>query len=143
MAWELLLGHTTTIMSQNNPHPGVLFSLVPTNDRAETILTHPENAHLVSVLDKITPTNARHQPMIDIGPYVGSKSRYTLATIGRCGDICVDGAEISRIQCSFEVDENTHEVLLQDRSSNRSTQLHGDSAKPFEEGRPHRRVVID
>ncbi|KAK2611908.1 hypothetical protein QQS21_002014 [Conoideocrella luteorostrata] len=89
------------------------------------------------------PTD-RHRRGLNVGFFCGSKSRYTLATIGRCGDIVVKGEDISRIQCSFEMHEgNMKEIMLQDRSVNRSTQLFGDSAMPFEPRRAHRRVVVD
>ena len=129
-------------MPRSGTHPRALFSLIPMNDRAREVVSHPMNAHLVSVH---VPTEDDPEPLrLDIGPHIGSRSRYTLATIGRCGDICVDGGSgISRIQCSFEIDPSTQEIMIQDRSSTRSTQLHGESAMPFEQGRPHRRVIID
>lgn len=128
-------------MPRDSPHPLAFFSLLPLNDRARAVLEHPENAHLVSTLvDK----NNKAGYGLDIGPFIGSKSRYTLATIGRCGDIIVEGRGISRIHCSFELhDGNKTEVMLQDRSSNRSTKLFGETAMGFESERAHRRVVVD
>ncbi|KAJ4309478.1 hypothetical protein N0V84_011482 [Fusarium piperis] len=131
-------------MPHDGPHPYALFSLLPLNDRAKEILEFPENAHLVSSLRP-----RKHDPTfrvqgLDIGFHIRSASRYTLATIGRCGDVVVKDANISRIHCSFELDEhNKEEVMLQDRSSNNSTELLGMTRVPFEPGRPHRRVVVD
>ncbi|EFY84639.1 calcium/calmodulin-dependent protein kinase [Metarhizium acridum CQMa 102] len=125
-----------------SPHPLALFSLVPANDRAAAVLLQPENSRLVS---RFVDSNLHVEGYgLDIGLFIGSKSRYTLATIGRCGDIIVEGAGISRIQCSFEIHENNQrEIMLQDRSTNKSTQFFGETARPFESGRTHRRVVLD
>ncbi|RMZ85097.1 hypothetical protein DV738_g76, partial [Chaetothyriales sp. CBS 135597] len=130
-------------MPRQSPHPLAFFSLVPLNNRATAVLGHPENAHLVSSFtDKKNNNSVLYG--LDIGPFIGSKSRYTLATIGRCGDVLVEGRGISRIHCSFELHEgNKTEVLLQDRSSNKSTKFFGETAVGFESGRAHRRVVVD
>ncbi|EGC44450.1 STE family protein kinase [Histoplasma capsulatum var. duboisii H88] len=45
---------------------------------------------------------------------IGSAARYTLATLGRNGDIIVDGPNISRIQCSFEILPEYDVVMLYD-----------------------------
>ncbi|KAM3501324.1 hypothetical protein MY11210_009389 [Beauveria gryllotalpidicola] len=133
----------SSTMSRHSPHHRALFTLVPRNDRAMAVLNHPDNAHHISaVSDDGKPGKGLYG--LDIGLHIGSKSRYTLATIGRCGDIIVEGLAISRIQCSFEINEdNKEEIMLQDRSTNKSTQFFGETAMPFEPGRPHRRVVID
>ncbi|CAH0042924.1 unnamed protein product [Clonostachys rhizophaga] len=129
-------------MPRDGPHPYALFSLLPANPRAKKALEHPENAHLVSDI-----SSDAHSPEIyalDVGLHIGSASRYTLATIGRLGNIVVEGAGISRIQCSFEFHEtNQREIMLHDRSNNNTTQLHGHTALPFEAGRIPRRVIID
>ena len=128
-------------MPRDRPHPLAFFSLVALNKRAYAVLNHPDNIHNVSVFrDPMQDKNILHG--LDIGLHIGSKSRYTLATIGRCGDILVEGSSVSRIQCSFEMHEKTKQIMLQDRSSNRSTQFFGDTAVPFELWRPHRRVVV-
>ncbi|QLI71309.1 Mitogen-activated protein kinase kinase kinase 2 [Metarhizium brunneum] len=125
-------------------HPIALFSLVPTSNRARAAVDHPENSHLVSRITDDPDRPGDDQRGLNIGVFIGSKSRYTLATIGRCGDITVEGAGISRIQCSFEINEdNKTEIMLQDRSTNKSTQFFGTKAMPFELGRPHRRVLVD
>lgn len=110
----------------------------------EQLSTIPKTP-ILSHTSQTTPDNpGDNQRGLDIGVFIGSKSRYTLATIGRCGDITVEGAGISRIQCSFEINEdNQTEIMLQDRSSNKSTQFFGNTAMPFELGRTHRRVVVD
>ncbi|CAG9983576.1 unnamed protein product [Clonostachys byssicola] len=129
-------------MARDRPHPHARFSLVPHSERAKATLRHPANAHRLSNISDdphSIPTYA-----LDVGFHIGSESRYTLATIGRSGDIVVEGADISRIQCSFEVPElNQDEVMLQDRSSLHNTQFHGETAVSFEPGRIPRRVVID
>lgn len=129
-------------MPRDGPHPYALFSLLPANPRAKKVLEHPDNAHLVS--DISSDANSREIYALDVGLHIGSTYRYTLATIGRLGNIFVEGVGISRIQCSFEFHEtNQREIMLHDRSNNNTTQLHGDTALPFEGGRIPRRVIID
>ena len=74
-------------MPRPEPHYLALFSLIPNNDRARNVLAHPNNIHLVSLIP-----NAKHfeNPEavdygLNIGFHIGSKSRYTLATLGRSG----------------------------------------------------------
>lgn len=129
-------------MASNGPHPLAIFSLVPDNERASTVLNHPDNAHRLSTfLDK---KNKKMERGLDIGPHIRSESPHTLATIGRRGDIKVQGSCISSIHCSFVISEkNNREVMLCDRSDSMSTQFFGHTAVPFELGRPDRRVVVD
>ncbi|KAH8726005.1 kinase-like domain-containing protein [Phaeosphaeriaceae sp. PMI808] len=127
------------------PHPLALFSLIPLNTRtAEGVINHPENDHLVSLVPAaINCLNEQEVPRgLNIGFNIESGSSYTLATIGRDGDITVQGSSISRLQCSFEIHKDTQEILLYDRSISRSTQTFGPKALPFELGRPTRRVVV-
>lgn len=127
-------------MPRSEPHPHTLFSLVPSNDRARDVLTHSNNRHLVSSLPDHPggPTQG-----LNIGFQIGSKSCYTLATIGRYGtDVVIEGSNISRIQCSFELQQATGFIMLYDRSTCQTTQVYGDNATPFELGRCPRRVLL-
>ncbi|KAH7175620.1 calcium/calmodulin-dependent protein kinase [Dactylonectria macrodidyma] len=127
-------------MPRDAPHPFALFSLVPLNERAFQVLDLPDNSHHVSSFWH----EDEHLRGLDVGIHIGSKSRYTLATIGRMGDILVEGSSISRIQCSFEISEiNQKEIMLHDRSTNKSTYFFGETAMSFENRHPHRRVVVD
>lgn len=131
-------------MLRVGPHPQALFSLVPRNDRAQETLQHRENAHLVSSFRPYKDDPTVEEEGLEVGFHIRSASRYTLATIGREGDIVVDHPAISRQHCSFEIHEgNKEEIMLQDRSLNRSTELFGLTKEPFEPGRPHRRVIVD
>ncbi|KAF1962523.1 calcium/calmodulin-dependent protein kinase [Byssothecium circinans] len=127
-----------------SPHPLALFSLIPLNDRANAVLDHPNNRHLVSFIPGAeNESNPEVLPRgLNIGLHIASKSSRTLATIGRIGDITVEGSSISRIQCSFEIYEHTEEICLFDRSTSYSTQTFGPNALPFQLDRPARRVVI-
>ncbi|KAK4134988.1 kinase-like protein [Trichocladium antarcticum] len=117
------------------PHPLALFSLEPRNERASQVVAHPCNSHLVSISNDGTP-------VLDVGQVQSaSGDNATLATIGRSGDILVDGSSISKIQCSFEIDRNTNMVLFHDKSHGQTSQVFGDNAVPFEDGRL-RRVVV-
>lgn len=117
------------------PHALALFSLVPLNERAEAVLTHRSNEHLVSRLKDGTLA-------LDIGhvrPLSGNNA--TLATLGRNGDVIVEGSSIAKLQCSFEIDLDTRVVMFYDRSHSQTSQVSGDNATPFEYGRL-RKVVV-
>ena len=117
-------------MPRSCPHPGVLFSLRPRSERAKRLVAHPNNAHNVSTLSD--GTLALH-----VGFHLHGKSSTTLATLGRGvhADIFVEGSDISRVQCSFEIDLDTGVVMLYDRSFANSTQVYGEGATPFERER--------
>jgi hypothetical protein len=112
-----------------------LFSLVPCNDRAKTVVADPCNSHLVSLLHD-------GELALDVGFHIRSKSCNTLATLGRGDtDIYVPGASISKLQCSFEIQADSNVVMLYDRSHGHTTQVLGEGATPFESGRM-RKVVV-
>ncbi|KAH9904820.1 protein kinase-like protein [Xylariomycetidae sp. FL2044] len=116
----------------------VLFSLAPLNERAEAVVNHPFNQHLVS------PRTLDGRPLLNIG-HVRSKSGHTtLATIGRGDtDIRVNYSTISKIQCSFEIDLETNVIMFYDRSHGATSQVFGDNSFPFQYDRPRKVVVQD
>ena len=122
------------------PHPLALFSLLPKpgNERAERVVSHPDNIRHVSVL-------SNGEKCIDVGFQLRGKSSTTLATLGRGveADIYLEGSSISRIQCSFEIDLDTSIVMFYDRSHGCTTQVSGESTIPFEYGRTRKVVVRD
>ena len=86
-------------MPRASPHPLTLFSLIPQNDRAVAVLTHSNNYHLVSLIPNAPNPLHSSEPTygLNVGFHIGSKSRYTLATLGRSGtDIIVEGSSILR-----------------------------------------------
>src|SRR3954469_2428511 len=101
-------------MPRPQPHPLTLFSFISDNDRARDVLEDAKNRHLVSVIPDVTDPEKPGERVhgINIGFNIGSKSRYTLATLGRSGDIIVEGTNISRIQCSFELQHNMSVIML-------------------------------
>ncbi|KAK4204866.1 kinase-like protein [Triangularia verruculosa] len=116
-------------------HPLALFSLKPCCSRAEGVVAHPSNRHLVSELNDGTLA-------IDIGFNIRSRSCGTLATLGRGDtDIFVEGSSISKVQCSFEIDPETNVIMLYDRSHSQTTQVFGENAIPFQHGRLRKIVV--
>ncbi|OCK99672.1 kinase-like protein [Cenococcum geophilum 1.58] len=132
-------------MPRPNPHPSTLFSLIPVNNQAQAVLTHPNNSHLVSLIPNLPESEYPKgvQCGLNIGFHIGSKSRYTLATLGRNGaDITVEGPNISRIHCAFEIHKDSCLVMLYDRSITKSTQPYGANAIPFELERNPRRIVV-
>lgn len=116
--------------------PLTLFSLDPLNDQARDVFAHPNNRHLTS-------TSLEGNQTLDIGFYLRPTSRNTLATLGRCeSDITLEGACISRFQCSFEIiNLRTGVIMLYDRSNSQTTQVFGENAVKFEPGRLRRIVV--
>ncbi|KAH8669292.1 kinase-like domain-containing protein [Ilyonectria robusta] len=122
-------------MPRPEPHPLALFSLVPLNERANAVLAHQSNQHLVSWLkDGTLALDVGHiRPM--------SGGNVTLATLGRNGDVIVEGSSIAKIQCSFEIEIDTKVIMFYDRSHAQTSQVFGDNATPFEYGRL-RKVVV-
>lgn len=107
------------------------------NPRAEAVLADPDNKHLVSQLKT-------DELALDIGHTRStSGDNTTIATLGRDGDIVVDGRSIAKIQCSFEIDLDTKVVMFYDRSHSQTSQVLGQNATPFEYGRPRKIVVQD
>lgn len=128
------LVHVSTIafeMSGSRPTRRrlALFCLEPLNERARKVVVHDCSRHLVSELNDGTP-------VLEVGFHIRSESAHTLATLGRgAADIFVAGASIAKIQCSFEIEPSTGAVMFYDRSHARTTQVFGDNATPFENGR--------
>lgn len=61
------------------PHPLALFSLQPLNERAEAVVNHPSDRHLVPLL--------QDKEVLDIGHVRSKTGHETLAALGRDGDI--------------------------------------------------------
>lgn len=121
-------------MPRPEPHPLALFSLIPISRPAKEAVDHPSNEHLVCWLGG--------QPVLDIGHTRSiSRDNATLATLGRNGDVILEGRNIAKIQCSFEIDSETKVVMFYDRSHSQTCQVFGKNARPFEFGRP-RKVVV-
>ena len=117
-----------------------LFSLEPINERACSVLAHPENRDYVSTFAGV---DGQKTQGLDIGFIIGSKSRYTLATLGRSAtDVTIEGHNISAIHCSFEIHQESGEIMLHDLSRLRSTQTFGDDAIPFQAARSPRQIVV-
>jgi hypothetical protein len=116
-------------MARPCPHPLALFSLRPFegNERAERLVSHPNNDYNVSILSNGILA-------LDVGFHLCGKSSKTLVILGRGvdADIYVERSGISRVQCLFEIDLDTGFVILYDRSFANSTQVFGENATPFE-----------
>ncbi|KAJ4307736.1 hypothetical protein N0V84_012526 [Fusarium piperis] len=118
----------------SGPHPDAILSLRPINDNAWEVVQHQNNQHLRSYLGDGSTG-------LDIGHFSSYLGGGVLATLGRRGDILVEGASISKIQCSFEIDEITNAVMFYDRSHSQTSAVGGFNAYPFQHGRP-RKVVV-
>ncbi len=112
-----------------------LLMLVPANEKAKELLHDPDNSPCQDQFGKRG---------FDIGHRLSSSGDpSTLATVGRNGDIKLQGGIFSKIQCSFVVHETSKRVLFYDRSSNLSCRVYGGEREyPFEHGRTPRRVVV-
>jgi len=111
----------------------------------QAYIAHPNNSHFVSLILDLKgpeyPEGVEHG--LKIGFHIGSKSRYTLATLGRNGaDIIVEGPNISWIHCSFEIHKDSGLIMLYDRSTTKSTHFYGANAIPFELRRNPRQVIM-
>ena len=127
-------------LPQDGPPPLALFSLEALNPRAAAVIADPSNSHLVS---QYTTPEQRTFTVLNIGHVrSGLGGSATLATLGRTGDIHVQGTEIAKTRCSFEIDRKTKVVMFHDRSTSQSSQVFGEQTVPFEHGRI-RTVVVN
>lgn len=132
-------------MPQNDPP--IIFSLEPLNAGAREVLTAGQNAHLRAVL----PDGSTD--VLSIGKFPGGESKYTLATIGRGTDangVSVHvpprqgkGSLVARKQCTFDVHENSQEIMLRDWSTLQTTQVFCGNGNAIEGRGGIRHVVLD
>lgn len=122
-------------MPLSEPHVSALFSLYPLNQLARNVVAHPSNAYLASKLDDVLVLDICYGRS-------ASGNKTTLATLGRNGDIIVEGSTIARVQCSFEINLQTKIIMFYDRSHNQTCQVYGENATPFEHTRSSRKVVV-
>ncbi|KAI1734089.1 kinase-like domain-containing protein [Xylaria scruposa] len=118
-------------------HPLALFSLVPMNDRAFEVLDSPHNKRFVREVNGKRVLEIGHIRSI-------SENASTLAIMGRDGDIILAGKNISKKQCSFEINQDTNVVMFYDRSFRNTCQVYefpGSETKKFELRR-HRKVAV-
>ena len=124
------------------PHSRSVFSLIPLNDRAKAVVEHPNNVHLLSVVNVDNPLAPGLHYGLNVGSHIRSRSKSTLASLGRNADIYVPGSDISRIHCAFEVHETSGGIMLQDYSSRRNTRIEGTDALSFDPWLPLRRILV-
>lgn len=135
----------TSNMPQNDP--SIVFSLEPLNPEACDDLTASQNAHLRAIL----PDGSTH--VLSIGKFAGGESKYTLATIGRGTDangVSVHvpvrqgkGCLVARKQCTFDIHENSKEIMLRDWSTQKTTQVSRKNPMAIEGRGGIRHVVLD
>lgn len=124
---------------RRRPHKDALFSLLPDNGKALSVVEAEDNDHLVSF--------SWNEGLIsfDIGFHINSQhSTNTLVTFGRdlC-DISLKPQSISKFHCSLEIDDlDTGIVMLYDRSHSLGTQVFGEQSQHFERGRSPRKVLV-
>lgn len=127
-------------MPRPHPDPLVLFSLHPyhQNELAKSAIAHPSNVKLAS-------TDHSGSPVLAVGFHGRGKSSTALATLGRGPevDIYLEGPNISKLQCSFEIDVESGVIMFFDRSDSCTSQISGQNSKPFEQGRIRKVLVQD
>lgn len=115
-------------------HP--LFYLYPLSTAAEEAVNDPSNKRFRD-LDK------NGSPRLVVGLHSSKSSPNTLLTMGREGDIQLNHAFISRIQCSFEANYSTGLTMFYDRSHSQTCKVFGHDCTPFLSGRVRKVVVHD
>lgn len=83
------------------------FFLVAANIEAHHVIYHEQKAYLRSICDNVLA--------LDIGRHLPKSSNgFTLATIGRGEgvDIFIPDRDISKLQCSFELDDDGNVVMF-------------------------------
>ncbi|CAI6083255.1 unnamed protein product [Clonostachys chloroleuca] len=105
--------------------PGIhLFYLAPANRKAIKVVTSPANSEFRASqrAEEEIGTVA-----LSVGVIPSAKGGKTLLTLGRKGDITVEGGDdgISDIHCCFKINPETGVVMLHDKSNNNTTQVGG------------------
>ena len=93
--------------------PLTLFSLVPHSKKAAQVLVLNQELRSSVEVSQHSPESMQYATDgLNIGMYIPTRSRCTLATLGRAGDVVVDQQDISRVQCSFEIHRDTRNSAL-------------------------------
>ncbi|KAK4141232.1 kinase-like domain-containing protein, partial [Dichotomopilus funicola] len=87
-------------------HKDTLFLLIPTNGEAEAALNLPANSRYVSSFSSLSPRG------LEVGFHVTSVPSRVLATVGRKGDLTLQGSSVSRTHVAFEMHPDTLVVRL-------------------------------
>ncbi|UNI23035.1 hypothetical protein JDV02_008878 [Purpureocillium takamizusanense] len=124
------------ITHRREPHPLALFSLAPMSPGARDAVLHRANDHLRSACRGIQDF------VLNVGHVQSRRNDDTLASMGRDGDVVLQGSSISKLQCAFEIDPSLHFIVLHDKSSHWNTQVYGENATPFPSGCMPRRVRV-
>lgn len=132
-------------LSDSDNQLPVVFSLVPLNNAAFRVLRHPSNDYLI----KDCPAHNRIDVVFDPSRSTGLFP----CTMGRVGHVHIPRPSIANFQCSFQIHQDTGEIMLVDDSPTKSCQffeyqvkgsrLHGSKIRPFQEGLRSRVAVID
>ncbi|KAK0707442.1 kinase-like domain-containing protein, partial [Lasiosphaeris hirsuta] len=120
------------------PHKLAIFTLYPLNPLASNSVHDPVNEPLTSV-------GPDGKVGIDVGINIRTRTHQTLETLGRDGGIFIDCPSVSKIQCSFEIDDDSKAILLCDRSFHATTQVFGSEGAalfPLERDCRPRQVVV-
>ncbi|KIL86098.1 hypothetical protein FAVG1_10492 [Fusarium avenaceum] len=132
-------------LSDSDNRLPVVFSLVPLNNAVVRVLRHPSNDYLF----KDSPAHNRIDVVFDPSRSTGLFP----CTIGRVGHVHIPRPSIANFQCSFQIHQDTGDIMLVDDSPTKSCQFFhcqsrgsrffGSKTRPFQEGLLSRVAVID
>ncbi|KAM0211881.1 hypothetical protein ACHAQI_005034 [Fusarium lateritium] len=132
-------------LSDANTAPPVVFSLVPLNEAAARVVRHPTNDDLF----KHTPSRDK----IDVIYDPDSPTGLFPCTIGQAGQINITRTNIATFQCSFQIHQDTGEIMLVDESLVKNCQFfecrdprfpfRRQKTRPFKDDLHSRVAVID
>ncbi|CAH0045768.1 unnamed protein product [Clonostachys solani] len=110
--------------------PGIpLFHLAPANYDARKVVTSHINSGF-RASERVEEEIGT--PALSVGFIPSAKGGKTILTLGRKGDIIVEGGDISDVHCSFKINPETGVVMLHDKSQNNTTHVRGHA---FQGGR--------
>ncbi|KAM0244784.1 hypothetical protein ACHAP5_005907 [Fusarium lateritium] len=132
-------------LSDANTAPLVVFSLVPLNDAATRVVRHPINDDLFQNTSSRDKIDAIYDPNSTTGLFP--------CTVGQAGQINIPRLNIASFQCSFQIHQETGEIMLVDESLVKNCQFFecrdhrfpfsGQNIRPFKDGLHSRVAVID
>jgi len=118
---------TNLSIDYSEPRPSSILWLIPANPGAKSVVNDPLNSRFVSIYENNTAAFA-----VDYNPE--RHTRNTLVTLGRgrLADIRITPLHISRLHCSFDLNDlKTGVVMLHDHSKAKITRVLDDNAPQF------------
>lgn len=115
------------------PHRRPIFSLVARNQKAKEVIEDHRNKHLLYDFQDPDYLDSR---LLGIAIEIhNSPQSTTVARIGReaKADVHINNRGVARIQCAIEINKQSHQFMLSDRSRLHSTHTYGRNSFDFPE----------